>query len=113
MSAYLFCRIVQKEIPSQIVFESSHVLAFRDLHPRAPVHVLIIPKQHAANWMELPSDPNVLIGLHEGIQSVAKLEKVDASGFRLVVNNGADAGQEVKHLHIHLLAGRTLVWPPG
>lgn len=114
MGDCLFCRIVQKQIPSTIVHETSQVLAFRDIHPKAPVHVLVVPKEHIASLMQLgPSHSAILTDLHEVIRQVARAEKVEESGFRVVVNNGSDSGQEVAHLHYHVLAGRRLTWPPG
>jgi histidine triad (HIT) family protein len=114
MSDCLFCRIVAGSIPAALVFESPTVLAFRDISPKAPTHVLVIPKEHVASLMGLePRHAGLLGDLHTAIQAVAKAEKVDAAGFRVVVNNGKEAGQAVQHLHYHVLAGRRLAWPPG
>ncbi len=110
----LFCGIVGKTIPATIVHETKNTLAFRDRFPRAPVHVLVIPKEHVESLFHLERrHSDLLAELHETLQVVARQEKVDVAGFRTVVNTGADAGQSVKHLHYHLLAGRKLAWPPG
>jgi histidine triad (HIT) family protein len=114
MTDCLFCRIVQKQIPATIVEETDQTLAFRDINPRAPVHVLVIPKQHISSLMELkPDDTAALMAVHQAIQRVAQKEKVDTTGFRVVVNNGKDSGQAVSHIHYHMLGGRRLNWPPG
>ena len=114
MGDCLFCGIVDNKIPATIVHETSTTLAFRDIHPKAPVHVLVIPKEHVASLMELRGDYGPLLGqIHETIQWVARSEKVDQNGFRVVVNNGKDSGQAVSHLHYHVLGGRRLTWPPG
>lgn len=112
--ACLFCGIVARKIPASIVAETNHSLAFRDIHPGAPVHILVIPKVHIDNLMALePSHKDVLIDLHQTIQAVAQQEGIASKGFRTVINNGKDAGQAVGHLHYHVLAGRKLNWPPG
>jgi histidine triad (HIT) family protein len=114
MSDCLFCRIIQKQIPATIVEETDQTLAFRDINPRAPVHVLVIPKQHIASLLELkPEHAPVLSAIHQTIQKVAKKEGVDGSGFRVTVNIGKDSGQAVSHIHYHVLGGRPLNWPPG
>jgi histidine triad (HIT) family protein len=110
----LFCRIVQKQIPSSVVHETESTLAFRDSMPRAPVHVLVIPKEHVGSLMDLEArHAQLLSDIHATIQDVARKENIDASGFRVAVNNGKDSGQAVPHLHYHVLGGRTLKWPPG
>ena len=112
MDECLFCRIVQKKLPATLVHETESTLAFRDVNPKAPVHVLVIPKEHIASLMQLESRHASLVSeLHATIQVVARLEK--ATGFRVVVNNGKESGQTVDHLHYHVLAGRRLGWPPG
>jgi histidine triad (HIT) family protein len=114
MSDCLFCRIVQKQIPATIVEETDQTLAFRDINPRAPVHVLVISKEHIPSLMALkPEHGNIVNAIHQAIQRVAVKEKIDASGFRVIVNNGKDSGQEVGHIHYHVLGGRNLKWPPG
>lgn len=110
----LFCRIARKEIPAEVVFDAGGVLAFKDLHPQAPVHVLIIPKKHVARVLDLSTEDALLLGeIHQAAKRLAEQFSVRDSGFRLVVNNGPDAGQAVGHLHYHFLAGRRLGWPPG
>jgi histidine triad (HIT) family protein len=114
MAACLFCRIAQKEVPAAVVYEDDRVLAFKDIDPRAPVHVLIIPKKHVARVSEVPAgDLGLFADIHKAAQDIAARQGVKDAGFRLVVNNGADAGQAVDHLHYHLLGGRRLTWPPG
>ncbi len=114
MADCLFCRIIQKQIPATVVEESENTLAFRDINPRAPVHVLVIPKQHIPSLLELkPEHAALLSEIHQTIQKVARKEKVDGTGFRMVVNNGKDSGQAVSHIHYHVLGGRGLNWPPG
>ncbi|MBI4397046.1 MAG: histidine triad nucleotide-binding protein [Elusimicrobia bacterium] len=114
MSACLFCRIVKKEIPANALYEDESVIAFNDVNPQAPVHVLVIPKEHVARVMALSSeDLSLVSSIHRAVQELAKKLGVRESGFRLVVNNGPDAGQAVDHLHYHLLAGRKFGWPPG
>lgn len=110
----LFCRIVAGEIPAQKVHEDDHTLAFRDLNAQAPTHVLVIPKRHIAGWSQLAAEDAPLLGhLAAAVNTVAKTENVFESGFRVVCNNGDDAGQSVSHMHWHVLGGRGLAWPPG
>lgn len=108
----LFCRIVAGEIPAKRVAESEHALAFHDIAPQAPVHVLVIPKTHYASLAETP-DGTTMAAVSELAKQVARELGVDASGYRVVVNTGSDGGQTVHHLHLHLLAGRPMTWPPG
>jgi histidine triad (HIT) family protein len=108
----LFCRIVRKEIPAAIVHEDTDVIAFRDIDPKAPTHVLVVPKQHLASLNEA-TDAVVIGRLLLAARDVARAEGIDRSGFRTVFNTGADAGQTVHHVHLHLLGGRTMTWPPG
>lgn len=112
MTNCLFCRIVNKEIPASIVAESELCLAFRDIAPQAPVHVLIIPKQHLGSLNELPEGP-VMGAMVQMAQQIAREVGIAESGYRTVMNTGADGGQTVHHLHMHLLGGRALAWPPG
>ena len=110
----LFCKIVEGQIPANIVGRSNEALAFTDINPKAPVHILIIPKQHLASVSDVgPEHANVLSEMISLANEQAKLLDVAESGFRLVVNNGPDAGQSVDHLHLHLMAGRRMTWPPG
>jgi histidine triad (HIT) family protein len=115
MAETIFSKIIRKEIPAQIVFENEKVLAFKDINPQAPVHVLIIPKIEIPSVRELKgAEHGALLGeLIDAANQIAKDMKIDIAGFRLVLNCGPDAGQEVYHLHMHLLGGRKLTWPPG
>ena len=108
----IFCRIVRREIPSNPVLENEEFFAFRDIAPQAPTHVLIVPRKHVARLSETsPEDAPLLARFFLAVAEVARAEK--AVDYRLVVNNGAGAGQSVDHLHAHLLAGRSFRWPPG
>jgi histidine triad (HIT) family protein len=114
MDDCLFCKIVDKKLPAAIVHETDTTLAFRDINPKAPVHILVIPKEHIESLLQVEPRHATLLGqLHQAIQAVARAEKADQAGFRVVVNNGKDSGQAVGHLHYHVLAGRRLGWPPG
>jgi histidine triad (HIT) family protein len=114
MSDCLFCKIVAGEIPATTVLETDHSLAFRDLNPQAPTHVLVVPKEHVAHAGELTAAHGEGLGdLFQTAARVAAQEGVAAGGYRLVFNVGDDAGNTVPHLHLHLLGGRTLGWPPG
>jgi histidine triad (HIT) family protein len=113
MSETIFTKIINKEIPADIVYEDDLVLAFRDINPQAPVHILIIPKKAMPQLNDAGETDQGLLGhLILAANKVAAREGV-AHGFRLVLNNGAAAGQEIFHLHFHLLAGRAFTWPPG
>lgn len=103
----IFCKIIAKQIPADIVFENDSVMAFRDINPVAPVHVLVIPKKHI-NGIETVSDQdNILLGQMQNIiKDIARKENIDKSGYRVVVNSGPDSGQLVQHLHYHLVGGR-------
>jgi len=107
----IFCKIAAKEMKSSVVYESGDVIAFDDIAPQAPVHVVIIPREHALNMTAL--NGNIQGEIFKAISQVSKLKKVQDSGFRVIVNSGKDAGQAVEHLHFHLLGGRRLAWPPG
>ena len=111
MSDCLFCRILRGEIPAQLVYEDEHAVAFRDINPQAPVHVLVIPRQHIPSIAHLEGD--VCAQQMEAIRRVAEQEGIAESGFRVVTNHGPDAQQTVFHLHWHVLGGRALGWPPG
>jgi len=108
----LFCRIVRKEIPAKLVLENEHVMAFRDINPQAPVHVLVIPREHVASLNEA-TDSEMIGRLTLAAAEIAKREGVAESGYRTVINTNRDAGQTVFHLHLHLLGGRDMRWPPG
>lgn len=115
MGETIFSKIIRKEIPAKIVFESDSVLAFRDINPHAPEHILIIPKVDIPRVMDISgAEHGALLGsLFEAAKQIAKELGLDKNGFRIVINNGPDAGQEVEHLHLHLLGGRKMTWPPG
>ena len=108
----LFCRIVRKEIPATIVFENEHVVAFRDIHPKAPTHVLVVPRTHVAT-LDAATDARMLGEMQLAAATIARAEGIVEGGYRTVINCGADAGQTVLHVHLHLLGGRKLGWPPG
>jgi histidine triad (HIT) family protein len=108
----IFCRIVRGEIPSRIVYENESVVAFRDTDPRAPTHVLVVPRVHVGSVGEL-EDPAVAGHLVLAARRVAEATGIAESGYRLVLNTGADAGQSVHHIHLHVLGGRPMTWPPG
>ncbi|HEY5026090.1 MAG TPA: histidine triad nucleotide-binding protein [Acidimicrobiales bacterium] len=110
----LFCRIVAGEIPADIVHRSDHAVAFRDLNPQAPVHVLVVPRRHIdhAGVLE-PGDADALSGVFQAALEVAESEGIAERGYRLVFNVGEDASNSVPHLHLHVLGGRRLAWPPG
>lgn len=114
MSACLFCKIVDRTIQSTIVHESEQVLAFQDIHPQAPVHILVIPKRHVQSVQELERGDADLVGhLLQTCVKLAKEKGISESGYRIVTNSGPHAGQTVFHLHFHLLGGRPMSWPPG
>ena len=113
MSDCVFCRIVQGEAPARIVYQDQEVTAFRDLRPQAPVHILIVPNRHIVGVAQVePQDAALLGRLFVVARRLAEQEGI-ANGYRLVVNSGRLAGQSVFHLHVHLLGGRPLGWPPG
>lgn len=110
----LFCKIIQKKIPSTIVYEDEKALAFSDISPQAPTHLLVIPKRHIARLADLQSqDETIMAHLFSVIRHLAKTEGILESGFRTVINSGESAGQTVFHLHVHLMGGRVFDWPPG
>ena len=110
--ACLFCRIVRKEIPATIVAETPECVAFRDINPQAPVHLLLIPREHVPSVAAV-TDAAMMGQLTRCASELAQREGIASSGYRLVVNTNADAGQTVFHLHLHLLGGRQMGWPPG
>ena len=114
MAECLFCAIVAGEIPAATVLETDRILAFRDINPQAPTHVLVIPKEHHPNVAALAAaDGALLAEMIAGAQRVAADEGVSQTGYRVVFNTGAQAGQTVHHVHGHVLGGRSLTWPPG
>jgi histidine triad (HIT) family protein len=113
MRGCIFCRIVRGDAPARIVYQDEDVTAFHDLHPHAPVHILIVPNRHIAGVAEVELEDSALLGkLFIVARRLAEQEHI-VNGYRLVVNNGPRAGQSVFHLHVHLLGGRPLGWPPG
>jgi histidine triad (HIT) family protein len=109
----LFCKIVSREVAAEIVHETDDILAFKDVRPVAPVHVLVIPKRHLASLDDSPPDEALLGRLLVGVRTVAEKLGLGVSGYRVVLNTGADGGQSVFHLHAHVLGGRAMTWPPG
>lgn len=112
MTDCLFCKIVKGDIPADIVGESDHCIAFRDIAPQAPVHVLVVPKRHYRSMNEMP-DGSVLGAMAMLGRQVAKELGIAESGYRSVINTGDNGGQTVHHIHLHILGGRKLTWPPG
>jgi histidine triad (HIT) family protein len=113
-SSCIFCRIASYELAATIVHDDEHTIAFRDLHPKAPTHILIIPKVHLSSVNEVaPEHAEALGHLFLAARSIAEAEGVAKRGYRLVVNTGSDSGQTVDHIHLHLMAGRAMTWPPG
>ena len=114
MSDCLFCKMVSGEIKPDIVFEDDEVLAFRDVNPQAPMHVLVIPKTHISTVNDLTPEHTGLVGrMYLAAQKIATDEGVAEAGYRLVMNCNAEAGQSVYHIHLHVLGGRPMSWPPG
>lgn len=110
----IFCAIARGEMGTQLVFENEHVVAFEDLHPQAPTHILVIPRRHYASLQDVPpEDLPIVQELAAAAQELARERRIWPSGYRLVVNAGSEGGQTVSHLHLHLLGGRQMVWPPG
>ena len=110
----LFCNILEKKVPATVVYEDEHALAFRDIRPMAPTHVLVIPKKHIAAIHDLePAHAETIGQLMVAARRVADQEGLTKDGYRLVINDGDAAGQTVHHIHVHVLGGRTLSWPPG
>ncbi len=110
MGDCIFCKIANKEIPSEFVYENEHIVAFNDINPAAPVHILVIPKKHVESLREL-EDKNLMAELLDGVRLVTK--KLNIKDYRTVINTGKEAGQEVFHIHLHIISGRPLKWPPG
>lgn len=109
----IFCKIAAKEVPVQAIYEDEQVIAFPDINPVAPSHILIIPKRHVANLLEVPAESPILAHIMSVIPVIAKQIGVAEDGFRVVINTKDNGGQTVHHLHVHLLAGRFMTWPPG
>ncbi len=114
MNDCLFCKIAAGDIPSQTVFENEHIIAFRDVAPQAPTHILIIPRKHIATINDMTADDRMLVGEMVAVaKEIARAEGLSDNGYRLVFNCNKDAGQAVFHIHLHLLGGRKMGWPPG
>jgi len=114
MNACLFCKISAKKIPAKIIYEDSEAVAFEDINPQAPVHVLIIPKKHISTTLDITEEDNPLIGhLFRVAGKIAEERGIAERGFRLIMNTNPEAGQSVYHIHLHLLGGRQMHWPPG
>jgi len=110
----LFCQIAEKKIPAKVAYEDEHVLAFHDISPQAPVHVLFIPKKHITSLLDMKEEDDALVGgLVRRARDLARELGLNDRGFRLVFNTGSDAGYSVFHIHLHLVGGRPLGWPPG
>jgi histidine triad (HIT) family protein len=114
MSDCIFCKIVDKKLPSTPVAENQHAIAFRDLHPGAPTHILVVPRKHVVNLNDAREEDAAELGhLLLLARDVAKAEGLAEKGYRIAINNGAGVGQSVFHLHLHVLGGRAMSWPPG
>jgi histidine triad (HIT) family protein len=114
MDECIFCKIVNKEIPAKVVYEDDRILAFDDINPQAPVHVLLIPKEHFASLNDIPEEKKDLLGhILSKARQVALEKEVKESGYRIVLNTGRDSGQDVFHIHFHVFGGRRMTWPPG
>ncbi|MCW8831583.1 MAG: histidine triad nucleotide-binding protein [Gammaproteobacteria bacterium] len=114
MSDCLFCKILDGEIPCDRVYENEHVIAFRDVNPQAPTHVLVIPHQHISTVNDLTEENKNIVGeMMLAAQAVAKQEGIEETGYRLIMNCNEGAGQTVFHIHLHILGGRIMRWPPG
>ncbi len=110
----IFCKIANKEISSNIIFEDDKIIAFHDINPQAPYHILVLPKKHIETLLDLKEEDKELIGhIYLIINKIAKDLKFEQRGYRVVVNCKEEAGQTIFHLHFHVLAGRTMEWPPG
>ena len=114
MENCIFCKIITGEIPASKVFEDEKIIAFEDLNPQAPIHILLIPKEHFASLKDIPEDKkNILSHILLKARQIAQEKGIAESGYRIVLNTERDSGQEVFHIHFHLLGGRKMQWPPG
>jgi histidine triad (HIT) family protein len=110
----LFCKIAEKKIPSTIVYEDESIIAFEDINPQAPVHVLVIPRKHIPTTLDIRKEDHSVVGqMFQTAYRIAEDRGIAQRGFRLVMNTNQDAGQSVYHIHLHLLGGRRMHWPPG
>ncbi len=108
MADCIFCKIANGEIPTEMVYEDEFVAAFKDLNPQAPIHILVVPKKHYDNVMQVEENDDIISKIYNAINKIAKKEKFDGNGFRVINNCGKDAGQTVMHMHFHIIAGKTL-----
>lgn len=115
MDDCIFCKIINKEISSKIVYEDDKVIAFEDINSQAPVHILVVTKSHYDDFMSMVGKNNIddINSVFNGVKKVVENKGLEEGGFRLVINNGRQAGQAVDHIHIHILSGRRMNWPPG
>lgn len=114
ISDCVFCKIIDKKIPAKIIFENDDILAFEDTRPQAPVHILFVPKRHIDKVADMKDADGPLMGkMILAAKDIAARKKIDESGYRIILNCNRDAGQEVFHLHMHLMGGRKFSWPPG
>lgn len=114
MENCIFCKIINKDIPATIIYEDDLITVFEDINPKAPVHILLIPKEHFASLNDIPEDKKELIGhILLKAKEIAHEKNIAEKGYRLVLNTGRDSGQDVHHIHFHLLGGRQMSWPPG
>ncbi len=114
MEDCIFCKIINKEIPASIVFEDEKMIAFNDINPQAPIHILLIPREHFASLNDIPEEKkNILSHLLLKARQIAQEKGIAEKGYRIVLNTEKDSGQEVFHIHLHLLGGRRMHWPPG
>lgn len=109
----LFCKIARREIPAALIHDEGEIVAFRDINPQAPAHLLVIPRRHVASLDAAAGEPALLGALLAAVPRIAAAAGLAEGGYRAVINTGADAGQSVAHLHLHVLGGRALGWPPG
>jgi histidine triad (HIT) family protein len=114
MEDCLFCKIVNKDVPAELIFEDDRIIAFNDINPQAPVHILIIPKEHFASLNDVPEEKKDLLShILLRARQIAQNIGIQENGYRIVLNTARDSGQEVFHIHFHLLGGRRMIWPPG
>lgn len=114
MEGCLFCKIIKKEIPAQIVYENENLVAFTDINAQAPIHILLIPREHFSSLNQIPEEKkNILAELLLAARQIAKEKGISERGYRIVLNTEKESGQAVFHIHFHLLGGRQMTWPPG
>lgn len=114
MEGCIFCKIANREIPAKLVFEDEQIIAFEDINPQAPIHILLIPKEHFSSLKEIPEEKKELLSLLLlKARQIAHDKGMAEKGYRIVLNTGKDSGQEVFHIHFHLIGGRRMNWPPG